>query len=169
MHVTWSPAVTLDGYIAKADGDSDWVSEQDSELFRQLVQSCGCVIVGRRTYEQYKDDVFPIDGAVTFVWTTHPETGEARDGVVYVGGKPEEVVKSLEAKGFNQAVLAGGGEVNNAFVAAGVVDTIIATMYPMLLGRGIRLLAADCELQLALQESKAIDGGIIRNIYRVVR
>jgi hypothetical protein len=58
VKLIWSPAVTLDGNIAKADGNSDWPTNTDGEQFHELVRRCGCVIVGRNTYGQYKGEVF---------------------------------------------------------------------------------------------------------------
>ncbi|HSH31848.1 MAG TPA: dihydrofolate reductase family protein, partial [Candidatus Saccharimonadales bacterium] len=96
MKLIWSPAVTLDGNIAKADGNSDWPTDADGEQFHELIRKCGCVIVGRKTYEQYKGDVFPVEGATTFVWIHHPENCEKENGVEYIGGSPSEVMKDLE-------------------------------------------------------------------------
>lgn len=62
MKLIWSPAVTLDGNIATSDGNSDWPTENDGKLFEVLVQKCDAVIVGRKTFEQYKGEVFPIEG-----------------------------------------------------------------------------------------------------------
>ena len=159
--------MTLDGYIAKSDGDSDWVSDEDGQLFNELVRKTGCVIVGRKTYEQYKGEVFPVEGATTFVWTRHPETGEKEKGVESIAGKPEEVGKALEAKGFSTAVLAGGGITNNAFVSSGMVDEIVVTIYPMTFGEGIKLLSKECNLNLELVDSQTIGGGVIRQRYKV--
>lgn len=170
MKLTWSPAVTLDGNIAKADGDSDWPTETDGNLFNESVRKCGCVIAGRRTFEQYKGEVFPIDGAATFVWTTKPETGEQYDGVEYISGSPEEVLTAIEQKGFKECVLAGGSETNNAFVSAGLVDEVTATIYPLLFGKGMPLLSAEgCDIQLELLETKEIGDGVVRNHYKVLK
>jgi|SRR5579862_9185682 len=167
MKITWSPAVTLDGYIAKSDGNSDWVSDKDGELFSELIREAGCVIVGHRTYEEYKGQVFPVEGAITYVWTRYPKNREPTAGVKFISGSPEEVVKKLEADGHQSAVLAGGGKTNNAFVGAGMVNEIAVTIYPLIFGDGIRLLSEKIDLDLELFESKEIGAGIIRQHYIV--
>ena len=141
MKLIWSPAVTLDGNIAKADGNSDWPTETDGSHFHELIKKCGCVIVGKNTYDQYKGEVFPVEGAVTFVWTHNPEAGEQSEGVEYISGSPQEVVEAISKKGYEQCVLAGGSTTNDAFVGAGLVDEISATIYPLLFGSGMRLLS----------------------------
>lgn len=170
MKLIWSPAVTLDGNIAKADGNSDWPTDTDGQQFHELIKKCGCVIVGRNTYEQYKGEVFPVEGATTFVWTHNPETGEKADGVEYVSGEPNEVINFLETKGYQECVLAGGSITNNAFVGAGLVDEITVTIYPLLFGNGMRLLSADnIDLELEFIDSVNIGEGVIRNRYKVKR
>jgi dihydrofolate reductase len=170
MKLIWNPAVTLDGNIAKADGDSDWPTETDGNLFEEQVRKCGCVIAGRKTFKQYQGEVFPIEGATTFVWTQHPETAEKREGVEYISGTPEEVVAEIEAKGFKECVLAGGTITNNAFVSANLVDEIIATIYPLLFGKGMPLLSAEnCDIKLRLLETAEIGDGVVRNRYQVLK
>lgn len=170
MNLIWSPAVTLDGNIAKADGNSDWPTDTDGKQFHELIAQCGAVIVGRNTYEQYKGEVFPVEGAVTFVWTHHPETGEPADGVEYISGSPRELVDALENKGFDRCVLAGGSTTNNEFVSAGLVDEITATIYPLLFGDGMRLLSVkNLDIELELIDSTNTGDGVIRNRYKVKR
>jgi dihydrofolate reductase len=169
MKLTWSPAVTLDGNIATSTGNSDWPTETDGKIFSELVKSNGFVIVGASTFEQYKGEVFPIDGAMTFVWTRHPDSHDDMPGVTYISGTPDLVIESITNKGFAKGVLAGGSTTNNAFVAAGLVDEITATIYPLLLGNGMPLLSLNnFELKLRLLETKEIGDGVIRNRYKVL-
>ena len=169
MKLIWCPAVTLDGNIATADGNSDWPTEIGQQ-FHDLIKKCGAVIVGRNTFDQYKGEVFPVDGATTIVWTTKPEDKEKVEGVEYVSGSPEEVLKYIENKGLHECVLAGGTSTNNAFVSSGLVDEITITIYPLLFGEGMRLLTLkNFESKLELVETNQIGDGVIRNKYRVIK
>ena len=170
MKIIWSPAVTLDGNIAKSDGNSDWPTETDGNQFHELIKKCGCVIVGKNTYDQYKGEVFPVDDAVTFVWTHNPDAAEKAEGVEYISGNPEEVVMAIENKGYKECVLAGGSMTNDSFVGAGLVDEVSVTIYPLLFGSGMRLLSGnDIDLQLEFIDSTNIGDGVIRNRYKVIK
>lgn len=70
MTVTLYMATTIDGYVAKTNGDSDWVSELDNDGFENQIQQKGCIILGRTTYEQYLDDLYPVPGVLNIVLST---------------------------------------------------------------------------------------------------
>lgn len=170
MKLIWSPAVTLDGQIATANGNSDWPTDVSGKLFHELIKECGAVIVGHTSYEQYKGSVFPVDGATTFVWTHNPVTGEPNEGIEYISGEPAEVLVELEKQGLTACILAGGTTTNNAFMAAGLIDEITADIHPLLLGKGMGALTLEnFEAKLELLDSKPIGDGVVRNHYKVVR
>lgn len=170
MKIIWSPAVTLDGNIAKADGNSDWPTETDGNQFHELIRKCGCVIVGKNTFEQYKGEVFPVEGAITFVWTHSPQDSEKTEGVEYISGSPSEVAQAIERRGYEECVLAGGSITNDAFVSAGLVDEITVTIYPLLFGTGMKLLSGNnIDMALELIDSTNIGDGVIRNRYKVIK
>lgn len=170
MKLIWSPAVTLDGQVATADGNSDWPTDASGELFHELIRKCRAVIVGHTSYKQYKGSVFPVKGATTFVWTHEPEAGEPSEGVEYISGRPADVLTALEKRGLTECVLAGGTATNNAFMEAGLIDEITADIHPLLLGKGMGALTLEnFEAKLELLETKSIGDGVVRNHYRVLK
>src|SRR3989344_5951900 len=64
MHTILHLAVTQDGYIARSNGDSSWVSHADEELFMARARDAGCLVVGRTTFEQYRGTIYPVSGAL---------------------------------------------------------------------------------------------------------
>lgn len=170
MKLIWSPAITLDGQVATADGNSDWPTDASGELFHELIRKCRAVIVGHTSYKQYKGSVFPVEGATTFVWTHEPEAGEPSEGIEYISGTPADVLAALEKRGLTACVLAGGTATNNAFMEASLIDEITADIHPLLLGRGMGALTLEnFEAKLELLETKPIGDGVVRNHYRVLK
>ncbi len=161
MHVIWYPATTIDGYIADVDGDSDWVTAEDEELFSELVQSCGAVIVGRATFDQFHGSIYPIAGATTYVCTSRP--ADDIDGVRFVSGSPSEVLERVRNDGLTAVVLSGGGDVNGRFAKANLIDEAIVSVYPKVFGGGTRLLGSH-ELRINLGGSSwtALHDGVIQ-------
>ncbi len=170
MKLIWSPAVTLDGQIATANGNSDWPTDGSGKLFHELIRQCGAVIVGHTSYKQYKGSVFPVKGGTTFVWTHKPEAGEPTEGVEYISGEPAQILAKLEKRGFESWVLAGGTTTNNAFMKAGLIHEITADIHPLLLGKGMGALTLEnFEARLELLETKPIGDGVVRIHYKVMK
>jgi dihydrofolate reductase len=168
MKVILYPAVSLDGFITQGATDSDWVNEEDDAQYQKEITRTGCVIMGRTTYEQYKADIDGYDDRTTFVATSKPLTS-AHDRIIPVAGSPAEILKEIEARGFTELVLCGGGETNGRFAEAGLIDEIKVSIYPLILGQGIRLFG-DYEggLKLELLSSKQGPEGITQNHYKII-
>lgn len=80
------------------------------------------------------------------------------------------MLTALKSKGYSGCVLAGGTITNNAFMGAGLVDEITATIYPLLFGNGMGLLTLqNFQATLELLESIQIGEGVVRNHYRVLK
>lgn len=170
MKLIWNPAITVDGNIAKADGDSDWPSDSSGASFSSLIRQHGAVIVGHRSYKQYQGAVFPVAGATSFVWTHDPESGQHCEGVEFLGGKPGEVLAEIESRGFSTCVLAGGTTTCNAFFSARLVDEIVADVHPLLLGGGMSAITLpQFEAELELLDHRDLVEGVVQIRYRVVK
>jgi dihydrofolate reductase len=170
MKIVWYPAITLDGYIASKDGDSNWVKQSDEKIFIQEAQNTGCVIVGRTTYEQYNETIYPIKGTKTYVVTTNPEQFTSTDAVKYISADADLICEIIGADGFTSALLSGGGETNGLFAAASKIDTVIMSIYPIMLGEGVRMLGSYMgSLELALKSFELIEDGVVQNRYEVVK
>lgn len=115
MKAIMYPAVTLDGFIADLNGECySWISDEDEALYEEAIKKAGCALVGRKTYEQYKEDYPMKNGAMTFVYTA--QTGfEDQEKVKFLNGSPEEALQKIESLGFNEVILSGGGDLNGTF------------------------------------------------------
>jgi len=118
------PAISLDGFIAKPDGDSAWVTDEDEQLFVEEVQKAGCVIVGSKTFNQYQGVIYPVPGTTTFVCTSRHDAAQrpANTGVIYLGGEIQAIIRQIQEAGFTSAVLSGGAETNGRFANAQAID-----------------------------------------------
>lgn len=163
------PAVTLDGYIADLNGECySWISEEDEAFYDAAIKKAGCSLVGRKTYEQYIDDFPPKNGSTTFVYTT-AENKQDSDKIKFVHGSPAEVLQQIASHGFEEVIVSGGGEVNGALAAAGVVDEIIVSIYGVILGEGVPLFGSHKpQLRLELISSSQQVPGIVKNHYKVI-
>jgi len=169
MKVIMHPATTFDGFISDLNGECySWISEEDEKGYSQAKARAGCVLVGRKTYEQYKDD-FLVEQAKTtiFVYTARTDQKD-QDNIKFLRGTPEQIIRQIGDHGFSEVVVSGGGEVNGALAEAGLVDEIIVSIYSLTLGEGIRLFGS-CKPKLKLKllsTTQEVDG-IVKNHYQV--
>lgn len=139
MRVVTLAVMTADGRIAQlSSGFVDWSSREDKRMFAQVTRRVGVVIMGRTTYELLPS---PLAGRLTIVLTTHPEGQTAQSGSVeFMSGTPKDIIAVLAARGYAEAVVAGGASVYQAFLEAGAVDELWLTIEPLLFGDGLPLL-----------------------------
>jgi diaminohydroxyphosphoribosylaminopyrimidine deaminase/5-amino-6-(5-phosphoribosylamino)uracil reductase len=156
-HVTWKYAMTMDGRVAAADGTSRWVSgEQARAEVHRLRRQVDAIVVGRGTV--LADD--PRLTARADDGTDLPRqplrvvvgTGDLPPGshILDTGAPtlhvrtrdPAEVVAALAGRGIVDVLLEGGPTLAGAFLAAGLVDRVLAYLAPKFLGAGPAALAS---------------------------
>lgn len=168
MKIILHVSISADGYIAKLDGDSDWVSKIDCDLFLQRIAEAGSLIVGRKTFEQYHGDLYPRKGAVNVVITTRNDN--AQEEGTFFAGSPEEAIRILEQNGCDKAILAGGGHVNTSFLDLNLIDEIYFTVHPLLINQGIKAFeGAEASPKLTLLNTREISEGLVELHYSVNR
>lgn len=170
MKVVMYPAVTFDGFLSGLNGECySWISDEDEAGYTEAIKKAGCVLLGRKTYDQYIDDFPPKDADfVTFVYTSRTDQPD-QEKVKFLRGTPQEIINQIEAHGFTEVVVGGGGEMNGALAEAGLVDEIVASIYSLTLGEGIPLFGSrKPKLKLELLSTSQDVEGIVKNHYRVL-
>ncbi|GLZ36912.1 bifunctional diaminohydroxyphosphoribosylaminopyrimidine deaminase/5-amino-6-(5-phosphoribosylamino)uracil reductase RibD [Actinokineospora sp. NBRC 105648] len=150
-HVTWKYAATLDGRVAAADRTSRWISSATSRAeVHALRRAVDAVVVGTATV--LADDpaltARAEDGTpaarqplrVVVGRTDLPPDAQVLDGTAETlllrTRDPAEVLAALAARGVVDVLLEGGPTLAGAFVAADLVDRVLAYVAPALLGAG---------------------------------
>jgi dihydrofolate reductase len=172
-------ATSLDGFISRRDGDIDWLNHFDALVpegedlgYARFISSVDALVMGRNTFEQVLTfGTWPY-GDTPVVVLSHqlkalPE--DVPETVSLSADEPEKLVQRLSARGWHHLYVDGGLTIQS-FLLAGLIDEIIITVIPILLGEGKPLfgpLAKDLELELV--ESKAFDFGFVQSKYRIVK
>ena len=161
-------AISIDGFIAKKNHDSDWVSEVDSEIFEAKIKKARCLIVGRKTFEQYKGELYPMAGVLNVVLTNNKSKLQETKNIIITNKSPKDIVKYLEGKGFKEIIVIGGGNLNASFLKENLIDEIFLSIHPLILGDGIKLFEnIEKFVELRLLEVKKLKEDLIQLHYKV--
>jgi dihydrofolate reductase len=167
MTVTIYNAISIDGYIAKVDGDSDWVSPVDAEQFEKAIDDADCVIVGKTTFEQYKGDLYPVPLKLNIVMTSLPPETSSYENVEYFTQDPRKVLEHLEKKGCKNILIVGGGKTNYGFIRENLVDFLIVDIHPIAFGKGISLFEGEpFHRDFELLHVNQLKEGLVQIVYK---
>jgi len=156
-------AISMDGFIAREDGGIDWLAlvERPGEdhgyagFFAQI----DALVMGRKTYDTASGfPSWPYAGKRVVV-LTHRAIA-SREGVETFAGDPRELLAKLERQGVKRAYV-DGGDVIRQLIAADLVDDLILSVIPILLGAGIRLFG-NGEKLWTLESSRAFPSGLVQ-------
>lgn len=139
-------ATSLDGYIADKNNNIDWLHEtpnpDGSDMgFNQFISEIDALVMGRNTLDMvlsfdcdwpYTKPVFVLSNTMTSI----PEGYE--DKVFLVKGELRDIVQELKDKGFYNLYIDGGVTIQS-FLKEDMIDEIIITTIPVVLGGGIPL------------------------------
>ena len=136
-------AASMDGYIAGPDGEIDWL-ETAGNLdygYHDFYSSIDTTVMGSSTYKlTLTVDEFPYADKANYVFTRGappPDTANVR----FVSGDIASFVESLKSLPGKDIWLVGGGQINTGTLKAGLIDELILTVFPLVLGDGIPLFA----------------------------
>jgi len=165
-------ATSLDGYIARKDGNLDWLMEspnpENSEYgFSSFIDSIDGILMGRITFETvvsfnqwpYTKPVFVLSSKLK----TLPEGYKEKATVV--NGNIQDIVESLRKDGIKKIYIDGGKTIQS-FLKLDLIDELIITRIPIILGSGIPLFVEmDLELKFKLIDTVLLNKDLVKSTY----
>ncbi|QXJ19734.1 dihydrofolate reductase [Actinomadura graeca] len=165
-------ATSLDGYIARADGDIEWLTSRGEQAgdagYEEFAAGVDTLVLGRASYEKVLTfGAWPYEGMRVVVLSTRlPQDADPRVTVVR---DMDALMEDLAAHGARR-VYADGGQVVQSFLRADLVDELTVTTVPVLLGGGLPLFGAlDRDVDLAHRSTRVLGGGLVQSTYAVAR
>ncbi len=172
MKVILYMAITLNGYIARENGDSNFISGAAWNAYMKTARKVGNVVMGRRTYETMMKEgyAFPYRGCFNVVMTRKKLKSKRPDVLIFTNKSPKAVLSILEKKGFDFAFLSGGAELATSFMRAGLIDELRLDVVPIGLGNGIKLFnESNFDKRLRLLGTKRFPGSVVQLRYGVIK
>lgn len=170
-------ASSLDGYIATADDNLDWLLQFDGfdggmESYEAFMADVGAIVMGGETYawlRKHEADNWPYPQTPSWVFTHHELAAPQGADVTFVRGPVTEFVEDLKAAAAGKNVwVVGGGVLAAQFAEAGLLEELIVSIIPVVLGSGKPLLPlARPTAPLDLLASRTMGRGIVELRYRL--
>jgi len=174
-------ATSLDGYIARPDGDIDWltppldvieIAQTEDYGYDAFMPTVDAIVMGRHSFEKVLSfGAWPYSDKPVIVLSSQPLRIDPTlaSTVTQLGGEPREICDELARRGLNELYVDGGTTVQR-FLAAGMIDRVIITRVPVLLGRGIPLFGVvPNDIRLTHVRTQAFASGMVQSEYRVQR
>ena len=154
------------------DGSVDWLDRfaegGNDHGYKSFYQGIDGLLMGRGTYDIVRGfGDWPYPGKPCQVLTRNPQESAA-EGVELRHVTPQEGLARLGEQGCRRIWLAGGGSLAGSCLAAGLLDEVIVSVIPQLLGAGIPLFAGGRERRLQLLEQHGYNSGIVQMRYQVI-
>jgi len=172
MTVSVFVGTSVDGFIARPNGDIDFLPAGGGEPhgYDEFMASVDALVIGRKTFETVLTfAVWPYGDKRVVVLSSRPvDLPTARGGAVeQMAGPPAEIVSKLAASGAHNLYVDGGITIQR-FLRAGLVERLIITRVPVLIGDGIPLFGAlTRDLRLRHVATQHYPSGLVKSEYHV--
>lgn len=180
MKISVYIATSLDGFIARENGDLDWLPGSDGGGddagedygYHEFMESVDVLVMGRHTFEKVlgfgewaygKTKVVVLSSKGIEIPEAIKETVESRSC------SPVELVEELHQSGAKHLYIDGGKTIQG-FLKAGLIDELIITTVPVLIGKGLPLFGAlEQDIKLQLIESRSFEKGFVQSKYKILK
>ncbi|PYQ50784.1 MAG: deaminase [Acidobacteria bacterium] len=172
MRVSVFVGTSVDGFIARADGGLDFLPEGGGEPhgYDEFIASVDAIVIGRKTFETVLAfPSWPYGDKRVVVLSTRPLDFSALRGAVVeqMAGPPAEIVARLAATGSHHLYVDGGITIQG-FLRAGLVQRLVITRVPVLIGEGIPLFGSlPRDVRLRHVMTRHFPSGLVQSEYQV--
>jgi dihydrofolate reductase len=164
-------SMSLDGYIAKPNDDLSFLSivekVEEDYGYSELLSQVDTIILGRKTYDwvikQVGELPYKDKNVYIITKTFRPNKGK----IVFYSGNLTELIHNLKIQNQKNILCEGGAEIVNELLRKDLIDELIISIIPILVGKGIRLFDENRpEQKLKLISVKTFESGLIQLHYK---
>ena len=165
--------VSLDGFIARKNGDLDWLPDNgqggEDYGYQQFFASVDALVMGRKSFEKvltFAEWPYGRKKVIVLSTRTPAVPPELSDRVTTMNASPREVVETLTAQGARHLYIDGGNTIQR-FLRAALISEITITTVPVLIGEGIPLFGQlDYDIKLKHLETRQFEDGLVQSRYQ---
>jgi dihydrofolate reductase len=164
--------ISVDGFMARPNGDLDFLPEGGGEPhgYHEFIATVDAIVLGRKSFEKALTFApWPYADKRVVVLSGSPvDLAAAKGGVVeQMAGTPAEIVSQLAASGAHHLYIDGGITIQG-FLRAGLIQRLIVTRVPVLIGEGVPLFGnLPCDVRLQHVATRHYRSGLVQSEYRI--
>jgi dihydrofolate reductase len=161
-------ATSLDGFIADKNGGIDWLFTDQDYGYADFYAAIDTTLTGYKTYaDMLGFGEFPFRGKTNYVFSRHHHQADDNP-VTFISADIAAFVQQLKQQPGKDIWLVGGGQINEVLLQAGLIDELIISIHPIMLGEGRPLFAGRTERQdFTLTGTRAFETGLVQLNYQV--
>ena len=162
---------SLDGFIARKDGNIDWLvqfaNSEAVDAYEEFMSRIDAIVIGRGTFEKvlgfpswpYEKEVFVLSTSIKVI----PDVVSGK--ITVLSMEPGELLNYLAGQGFSN-IYVDGGKVIQGFLKEDLIDELIISKTPILIGSGIPLFGfLDADLPFKHIRTETYSNGLVRSYY----
>ena len=166
---------SLDGFIARREGEIDWLIQFDdqeiSQSYSEFISEIDAIVIGRGTFEKvltfptwfYQQQVFVLSTQIKEI----PDNLKGK--VTLLSMEPKEVMLYLSNQGYSNIYI-DGGKVIQSFLKENLLDELIITRVPVLIGDGISLFGLlDRDITFKHVQTNIFSNGLVKSHYKKIQ
>ena len=171
MTVSVFIGTSVDGFIARPNGDLDFLPPGGGEPhgYNEFIASVDAILIGRKTFETVLTmEDWPYADKRVVVLSGRPLDLSGAGGVVeQMAGSPAEIASRLAASGAHHLYVDGGVTIQG-FLRAGLIQRLIITRVPVLIGEGVSLFGTlSQDIRLRHIATRHYPSGLVQSEYQV--
>ena len=168
-------AISLDGFIARPDGDIGWLLQRDDSTedhgYAAFIADKDAILMGRGTYEKILTlGAWPYDKPVLVLskqLVNEPVPEALKGKVRFASCTPKEAIEQLAEENARR-IYVDGGQLVQSFLRDGLITDMVITTVPVLIGSGKSLFGALMQdIDLELTSSRSFPSGLVQSTYRL--
>jgi dihydrofolate reductase len=174
-------AVSLDGFIARENGELDWLNGSENETigseinddfgYKKFIDSIDTIVMGRNTFQSvltFQNWPYGSKKVIVLSNTLEAISDNLALTVELRRGSAKELIIRLQKEGAKH-IYVDGGKTIQAFLNEGLIDELIITRLPVIIGKGISLFGEfDKDIKLKHLETTSFLNGFVQSKYQVL-
>ncbi len=168
-------ATSLDGYISRKDGGIDWLLSRGDPTedlgYESFIESMDGIVMGRGTYEKVTSfETWPYTKPVVVLSQSLSQSSlpdNLRGKVRLMNLSPKDVMNLLTSEGWSK-VYVDGGQVIQSFLRDDLIDDIVITVLPVLIGSGRTLFGSlNADVPVRHMRTTCFPSGLVQSVYKL--